>query len=99
VSADVYVFKMSKSKFFASLGQHLPKIAEHIRSKRTMAAQVCKDAHFFSSEERKLVYDQQDNQQDDFVMPTIQGHNSSPFNSGEQCYISHAVLDTGANST
>ena len=33
------------------------------------------------------------------MMPSIQGYNSWPYNSGKECYVSHAILDTGANST
>jgi len=32
-------------------------------------------------------------------MPPIQGYNSWPFDSDEKSCVSHAVLDTGANST
>ena len=86
---------MSWYQFTASLG----KIAEHLRSKRSIAAQVRKDAHFVSNEERQLAFHLQDTPKDDFVMPSIQGHNSCPYNSGKEYYLSHAVLDMCANST
>jgi hypothetical protein len=41
----------------------------------------------------------QDPPKDTFVMPPIQGYNSWPFDSDEKSCVSHAVLDTGANST
>ena len=85
-------------QFAASLGNTYPKIAEHLCGKRSIAAQVRKDAHFVSNEERQLAFNMQDTPQAAFVMPSIQGYNSRPYNSGKECCVSQAVLDTGANS-
>jgi len=43
-----------------------------------------KDAHFVSNEERQLAFHMQDTPKDDFVMPSIQGYNSWPYNSGKE---------------
>ena len=69
-------------------GNTCPKIAEHLRGKRSVAAQVRKDAHFFSNEERQLAFNMQDTPQAAFVMPSIQGYNSRPYNSGKECCVS-----------
>jgi len=37
-------------------GNTCPKIAEHLRSKLSIASQVQKDAHFVSNEERRLAF-------------------------------------------
>ena len=52
-----------------------------------------------SDEERRLAFDLQENQRDEFVSPSIQGYNSWPFYSRTMSLDSSAVLDTGANST
>ena len=87
------------SNFPPHWGNTCPKIAEHLRTKRSVAAQARKDANCVSSEERQLAFQLQHTPKDDFIMPSIQGYNSWPYNSGKECYESHAVLDTGANST
>ena len=74
-------------------------MAEDIRNKRAFVAQVRKDAHFVSSEERQLAFTMHEYPKDDFGMSFIQGYNSWQYNSGKEYCVSHAVLDTGANST
>ena len=78
-------------------GNTCPKIAEHLRGKRSIAAKIRKDAHFVSNEKRQLDFHLQDTPKDDFVMPSIQGYNSWSYKSGKEWYMSHNVLDTGAN--
>ena len=69
MSAVVHVFCLSPNQFAASLGNTCPKIAKYIRSKLAVAAQVRKDAHFVSNEERQMAFTMQEYSKDEFVMP------------------------------
>jgi len=75
-------------------GNTCTKIAEYLRGKRSIAAQVRKNAHFVSNEERQFAFNTTR-----CLCDAIHSSLQLPIIQDKECCVSHAVLDTGANST